>query len=80
MLIGITLNVKGFKDTATHDFMFKASRTDADSLSVSMKSVVLMSQYVRVCFLFCNCVCDYVKKIFLVVVKSIELVKGSGLA
>lgn len=45
---GITpLNMKGFKDTATHDFMFKAARVDADSLPISMKGVVLMSHYVR---------------------------------
>jgi len=42
------LNTKGFKDTATHDFMFKTSRADADSLPISMKVVVLMSHYVRV--------------------------------
>ena len=42
------LNMKGFKDTTTHDFMFKASRADADSLPVSMKCVVLLSHYVRV--------------------------------
>ena len=42
------LNMKGFKDTATHDFMFKAARADSDSLPVSMKFVVLMSLYVRV--------------------------------
>jgi len=42
------LNTKGFKDTTTHDFMFKASRADADSLPVSMKSVVLVSHYIRV--------------------------------
>jgi len=41
-------NAKGFKDTAFHDFMYKATRTDADSLPISMKSVVLMSHYVRV--------------------------------
>lgn len=40
-------NAKGFKDTAFHDFMYKATRTDADSLPISMKSVVLMSHYVR---------------------------------
>jgi len=42
------LNAKGFKDTAFHDFMFKTSRADADSLPISMKHVVLTSQYVRV--------------------------------
>ena len=42
------LNTKGFKDVATHDFMFKSARADADSLPISMKLVVLMSRYVRV--------------------------------
>jgi len=47
--VGITpLNMKDFKDTAAHDFMFKAARADADSLPISMKQVVLMSHYVRV--------------------------------
>ena len=47
--IGILpLNTKGFKDTATHDFMFKAARADADSLPISMKSITLLSHYVRV--------------------------------
>jgi len=43
------MNMKAFNDTTAHDFMFKASRADADSLPISMKSVVLMSHYVRVC-------------------------------
>ena len=45
------LNTKGFKDTATHDFMFKTSQADADSLPVSMKIVVLITHYIRVYFL-----------------------------
>jgi len=42
------LNTKGFKDTTTHDFMFKAARAHADSLPTSMKSISLLSHYVRV--------------------------------
>lgn len=42
------LNMRDFKDTAAHDFMFKAARVDADSLPISMKYVVLQSHYARV--------------------------------
>jgi len=42
------LSVRDFKDTSTHDFLFKAARVDADNLPVSMKLHVLMSHYIRV--------------------------------
>jgi len=42
------LGLQGFKDTAFHDFMFKASETNADSLPISMKFNIVMSHYVRV--------------------------------
>jgi len=61
------LHIKGFKDTATHDFMFNAARAAADSLPVSMKNVVLMSHYIRVgyiCWSFFGCVCDVWKTRF----------------
>lgn len=41
------LNTKGFKDTAFHDFMFRASQVSASTLPNTMKSVVLLSRYVR---------------------------------
>ena len=47
--VGIApLSMRDFKDTSTHDFLFKAARADADNLPVSMKFVVLLSHYVRV--------------------------------
>jgi len=42
------LGFQGFKDTTFHDFMFKASQTNADSLPISMKFNIVMSHYVRV--------------------------------
>jgi len=44
----LPLSMRDFKDTSTHDFLFKAARVDADSLPVSMKLNVLISHYIRV--------------------------------
>jgi len=52
------LNTKGFKDTASHDFMFRASQASANTLPNTMKSIVLLSHYVRVslCLFFLSCI------------------------
>jgi len=44
----LPLSMRDFKDTSTHDFLFKAARADADNLPVSMKLNVLISHYIRV--------------------------------
>jgi len=49
-LSGVTpLNTNGFKDMVTQDFMVSAAKSRSDSLPVTLKSVLLLSTYTRVC-------------------------------
>jgi amidase len=41
------VNSKGFKDTATHDFLFNASRAMADTLPPNRKMAYLLGPYIR---------------------------------
>jgi len=40
--------MRGFKDVKTHDFMFNASKTNADNLPIGLKNVLLFDGYTKV--------------------------------